>query len=80
MSITISPELETTLRSRAEAEGLSIEAYLQSLLKADQAAEDELEALMLEGLHSGEPIEITPGYWEEKHRQLEERLKQNTIR
>lgn len=26
----------------------------------------KLEALLLEGLDSGEPIEITPGFWERK--------------
>ena len=44
-------------------------------MKADQAAEEEIESLALEGLHSGEPVEAGPGYWEEKHRRLEERLK-----
>jgi hypothetical protein len=73
MSITINPQLETTLRSRAEAEGLSIEAYLESLVSADQEAERELVALALEGLNSGDPIEIGPGYWEKKHRRLDER-------
>jgi hypothetical protein len=80
MSITINPQLETTLRSRAEAEGLSIEAYLESLVSADQEAERELVALALEGLNSGDAIEIGPGYWEEKHRRLDERLKQTSVR
>ncbi|MBI3696647.1 MAG: type II toxin-antitoxin system ParD family antitoxin [Acidobacteria bacterium] len=80
MSITIHPELETRLRARAEAEGLTVEAYVEHLLRADQQAEDELEALALEGLNSGEPIEVGPGYWEEKHRRLDERLKKTGAR
>ena len=80
MSITVNPQLETTLRLRAEAEGLSIEAYLESLVSADQEAESELVALALEGLNSGDPIEVGPGYWEEKHRRLDERLKQTSVR
>jgi len=40
MSIAIRPELETKIRVRAEAEGLSIEAYLEHLVHADQRAED----------------------------------------
>ena len=75
MSISIPPELETRLRARAEAEGITVEVYIERLLRADQQAEDELEALALEGLGSGEPIEVGPGYWEEKHRRLDERLK-----
>ncbi len=80
MSITIHPELETRLRARAEAEGLTVEAYVERLVRADQQADDELEALALEGLNSGEPIEAGPGYWEEKHRQLDERLKKTGAR
>ena len=58
MSVAIRPELETKIRVRAEAEGLSIEAYLEHLVHADQRAEDELEALALEGIDSGDPIDV----------------------
>ena len=51
-----------------------------SAILEDQEAEEELEALALEGLHSGDPIEVGSGYWEEKHRRLEERLKKTGIR
>jgi hypothetical protein len=40
----------------------------------------ELEALALEGLNSGAPIEPASGYWEEKHRRLVERLKKTSER
>jgi hypothetical protein len=39
-----------------------------------------LERLALEGLNSGEPIEAGPGYWQEKHRRLEEHLKRTDAR
>ena len=74
MSITINPPLETELRAKAEAEGISVEAYLERLLKAQADALDELQSLAAEGLNSGDPIEVGAGYWEEKHRQLDERL------
>jgi len=74
MSITIHPELESKLRARAEAEGLTIEAYLERVLEADEEAEKELTMLALEGLNSGEPIHANTTYWEEKHRRLDERL------
>src|SRR4051794_24686135 len=48
MAITIDSKLEARLRERAEAEGLSVEAYIERFLKADQAAEEELESLALE--------------------------------
>ncbi len=64
MSITIHPELEERLRARADAEGLSIEAYIERIAREDQQAEEELEALALEGLNSGESIEADERYWE----------------
>jgi hypothetical protein len=66
MSISIHPEPETKLRARAQAEGLTVEAFLERLMHAEQSA-DELTSLALEGLDSGKPIEAGPGYWEGKH-------------
>jgi hypothetical protein len=80
MTIAIHPEIEIRLRARAEAEGVTVEAYVERLLRAEQQSEDELEALALEGLDSGEPVEIGPGYWEDKHRRLDERLNQTGTR
>jgi hypothetical protein len=74
MNITIQPELEMRLRARAETEGITVEAYVERLVRAEQKAEDEIEAFALEGLISGEPIDAGPGYWEDKHRRLDERL------
>jgi len=75
MTITIDPKVEARLRERAEAEGLSVTEYVERLVKADQAAEEEIESLALDGLNSGEAVEVAPGYWEAKHRLLEQRLK-----
>ena len=80
MPITIDPKLEARLRERAEAEGLSVVQYVERLLKAEQFAEDELQTLALEGLNSGAPIQAGRGYWEEKHRRLDERLKKTGTR
>lgn len=78
MSITVDPNLEARLRAKAKTDGLSVEAYLQRLLLSDQDAIEELEALALEGLNSGEPIEAGPVYWEEKHCRLDAQLKTTT--
>jgi hypothetical protein len=80
MSLAIHPDLETKIRARAEAEGLSIEAYLERLVQADQEGARELETLALEGLHSGAAIEAGPSYWQEKHRLLDERLSKTNSR
>jgi hypothetical protein len=78
MSITIHPALETELPAKAEAEGLSVEAYLERLIRAGDAARDHIEALAAEGLRSGDPIEAGPGYWEDRHRRLQERTSRSS--
>ena len=80
MTIAIHPELEIRLRARAEAEGLTVDAYVERLVRAEQRGEDELEAVALEGLHSGDPIDVGPGYWENQHRRLDERLNKTGAR
>jgi hypothetical protein len=75
MNLAIRPDLETKIRDRAEAEGLTIEDYLERLVQSDVQADDELQSLALEGLESGAPIDVQPDYWERKHRSLDERLK-----
>ncbi len=80
MTITIDPKVEARLRERAEAEGLSVSAYVERLVEADRPAEEELEGLALEGLNSGASIEAGPGFWEERHRRLDERLKKTDAR
>ena len=73
MSITIHPELEARLRARAEAEGLSVEVYVERIARDDERAEQELEALALEGLNSGDSIVPDERYWANKRRRLIER-------
>jgi hypothetical protein len=74
MPITIGPELEAKLRVRAPAAGVTVETYIERIARDDQAAEEELEALALEGLKSGESIEADEGYWAEKRQRLIDRL------
>lgn len=74
MSLAIDRDLEIKIRAQAQAEGLSVEAYLERLVQADQEGAKELETLALEGLYSGAPIGAGPSYWQEKHRLLDERL------
>jgi hypothetical protein len=80
MSIAIHPELESRIRSRAEAQGLTIEAYLERLVRADQLGMEELESLALDGLNSGVPMEVGPSYWQDKHLRLDERLRKTGAR
>lgn len=49
--------------------------YVRELLRKDQnlRSVQKLEALIMEGLQSGDPIEITPEFWENKRWQLMDR-------
>ena len=48
------------------------------LIREDEkrTAEEKLDALLLKGINSGDPIEITPEYWEVKRQQLIKRHQQ----
>lgn len=52
--------------------------YIRHLIREAQkdAAQNRLEQLLLEGLDSGTPIEVTPEYWAAKRASLEARLKE----
>ena len=46
--------------------------YLCDLVREarERAEEERLEQLLLEGLDSGDPIEVTPEYWQKKRAEL----------
>jgi hypothetical protein len=77
MSIAIHADLESRIRLRAEAEGLSVEAYLERLVRSEQAGLEELESLALAGLKSGAAVTVDADYWQEKHTLLDQRLNKN---
>ena len=54
----------------------SVSEYVRELIRAHQKrkSEERIDALLLEGLDSGQPIPVTPEYGEEKKRRLTERL------
>ena len=80
MPIVIHPDLEERLRARAEAAGVSVETYIERIAHDDQAAEDELEVLAIEGLNSGESLEADERYWSEKRQRLIERHQKTSTR
>ena len=50
--------------------------YIRHLIRQDQekAEKKQIEKLLLEGLNSGEPVEITDEWWSQKRTELMERL------
>ncbi len=59
----------------AEGRYATPDEYIQQLIRDDakRRTRDKVDALLLEGLTSGEPLSVTPEYWEAKERQLAER-------
>lgn len=46
--------------------------YVRDLIREDEkrAAQARLEAFLLAGASSGEPVPVTPAFWEERRREL----------
>ena len=54
----------------------SASEYIRELIRnaQRQAAQQRLEAALLEGLESGEPLPVTAEFWQERRAELEKRL------
>ena len=81
LNISLPQSLKDYVEGQVSACGYSTPSeYLRELLRQDQKqrAQEKLEALLLEGLNSGDPIEITPEFWERKRAQLIERHNKKT--
>ena len=74
MNIEIPDALSESLSELASRRGMSsAEQYVLTLIEEDKAR-DRVEALLLEGLESGEPIEATAEFWEEHKRRFLDRF------
>ena len=83
LNISLPQSLKEFVETQVQQNGFSTPSeYIRNLVRDDQKrrAEERLEALLLEGLSSGEPIEITAEYWEKKRTQLIERHNKTTGR
>jgi hypothetical protein len=63
MSITIDPELEARLRARAEAKGITIDAYVERLMQDEDGEITHTETLLQEAADSGDYVELTEEEW-----------------
>ncbi len=67
------------VESRVEAGGFSTPSeFMRALVREDQKrqAEEKLEALLIEGLESGPPIEVTPEWWQKIRVEVLRRIQQ----
>jgi len=77
MNISLPDAMRAFVEQKVASGGYSTASeYIRELVRADQkrAAQERLEALLLEGLNSGDPIEISDAWWERKKADLLARL------
>jgi antitoxin ParD1/3/4 len=73
LNVSLPQSLKDYVENQVQTGGYSTPSeYVRELLRQDQRRRvgEKIEALLMEGLNSGEPIEISPEYWETKRRQL----------
>lgn len=77
MNIALPESMKEYVQGRvAEGGYSSVSEYVRDLIRSDQKrkADERIDALLLEGLDSGAPIEVSEEFWEEKKRRLSTRL------
>ena len=77
MNIALPGSMKQFVQDRVSQGGYSsVSEYVRELIRADQKrkAEEQIDALLLEGLDSGGPVAVTAEYWEQKKQRLTERL------
>lgn len=77
MNIALPESLKQFVLARVEEGGYATASeYVRELIRSDQKrkAQEKLEALLLEGLQSGEPMEVTNEWWQGKEAKLLEQV------
>jgi antitoxin ParD1/3/4 len=78
VNISVPDSMRDFINEQVEKGGYSTTSeYIRQLIRqeVERVAKMRLETLLLEGLDSGEPIEINDDWWEQKRTQLLERLR-----
>ncbi len=73
MNVALPESMKSFVQERVSEGGYSsVSEYVRELIRADQKrrTEERIDGLLLEGLRSGEPIEVTPEYWARKKQRL----------
>ena len=77
LNISLPKQMKEFVESQVQRGGYSTPSeYVRALLRAERKrrAEAELDELLLQGLNSGEPTQVTPAFWDAKRHDLQ-RLK-----
>jgi antitoxin ParD1/3/4 len=77
LNISLPETLQSFVEQQVAKGGYSnADEYILHLILQEQAKAERVEALLLEGLDSGEPVEVTDDWWEQKRTQLMQGLQQ----
>lgn len=77
LNISLPESLRNFIETRVQEDNYSTPSeYVRALIQEDQKRREtqKLEAMVLDSLESGDPIEVTPEYWENKRQNLLERF------
>ncbi len=79
MKIKLSNNVFKFVQTRAKQLGFaSKEDYIIDLIRSDQTSQERLELLLLEGLDSGEPIEVTSAHLDDLKSGLQKRVQKRS--
>ena len=72
MNVSLPEQLRSFVSERVAGRFGSASEYVRELIRDDQrrAEQEKLQALLIQGLESGEPVEVTPEFWERKRQDL----------
>ncbi|HEY9603483.1 MAG TPA: type II toxin-antitoxin system ParD family antitoxin [Allocoleopsis sp.] len=71
LNISLPEAIQSFVEQQVAQGGYSnVSEYILHLILQEQAKAARVEALLLEGLDSGEPIAVTDEWWEQKRTQL----------
>jgi len=71
LTISMPESLREFVENEVKAAGFgNVSEYIRDLIRREQKrlAKERLESLLLEGLASGEPLDVTPEFWSELRR------------
>lgn len=81
LNISLPDQVQTFVEEQAISAGFnSANEYVYHLILREQervTQQERIESLLLEGLESGEPVEATDDWWEQKRTQLVKRFQQS---
>ena len=79
LNISLPRAMKEYIETQVQAGAFSTPSeYMRALVREDQKRQqqEKLEAKLLESLESGEPVDITPEFWEQRRQALINRMKE----